>query len=79
MQNSNLPGAYDTLRKKFLESRKSRKKEVVGKIKIKKLRASPHKKLETKRAENAQLTNLRLAVELHKKMDAVKQNIRKSN
>ena len=80
MQNSTISGAFDTLRRKHLRVEDLReimeriKKKIEQKIKPRKL-----KSLNEKRAKKTKLTNLRLAMELRKKIDAVKQNIRKSN
>ncbi len=80
MQNSTISGAFDTLCRKHLRVEDLReimeriKKKIEQKIKPRKL-----KSLNEKRAKKTKLTNLRLAMELRKKIDAVKQNIRKSN
>jgi len=78
MQNSIIANALDDLRKKNLRDKKTSKK-------LKILR----KKLETQKPKNnnlgkemtrkAQLVSLQLAIELRKKMDAVKQKINKND
>lgn len=83
MQNSTLSGAFDTLRRKHLrvedlqELLERIKKRIEQKIKPRKLKSlNKEKKTNAKKSD---LANLRLAVEFRKKMDAVKQNIRKSD
>jgi hypothetical protein len=78
MQNSTLPGAFDELRKNNLRTEKvSRKLRILRKkLEIQKPKSL---NLEKARAEKAQLVNLRLAIELRKKMDAVPQKINKND
>ncbi|MFH1546351.1 MAG: hypothetical protein ABIE14_03165 [Patescibacteria group bacterium] len=83
MQNSTLSGAFDSLRKKHLrvedlqELLEQIKKRIKRKIRPRKLKSLNEK--QRANSKKSDLANLRLAVEFRKKMDAVKQNIRKSN
>ncbi|MBU1089281.1 hypothetical protein KKF38_00605 [Patescibacteria group bacterium] len=82
MQNSTLSGAFDSLRKKHLrvedlqELLEQIKKRIKRKIRPRKLKSLNEK--QRANSKKSDLANLRLAVEFRKKMDAVKQNIRKS-
>ncbi|MFH1375767.1 MAG: hypothetical protein ABIH35_03805 [Patescibacteria group bacterium] len=77
---STYRGAFDTLRRTKLRSEKL--KVALKKIK-EQLKQKPNlpklKNFIRERAHKAQLTNLRLVIKLRKKMDAVKQNIRKTD
>ncbi len=86
MQNSTISGAFDILRRKHLRVEDLRelleqiKKRIERKIRPRKLKSLNKKqRVNSKKSEKSDLTNLRLAVELRKKVDAVKQNIRKNN
>ena len=83
MQNSTLSGTFDMLRRKhlrvedlqeLLERIKKRIEQKIHPCKLKNLN-----KKQRVNSKKSDLKNLRLAVELRKKMDAVKQNIRKSD
>lgn len=74
MQKRNYSGAFDTLRKRNLWAGKlSRKLRILKKNLKNKIKPRKLKQLNPERSKKAQLLNLRLAVELRKKMDAIKQ------
>ncbi len=80
MQNSTLSGAFDTLRRKRLRSKNPRQKlEEIKKKVEQKNRLEKTKQSSKKLTNKTKLANLRFAIELRKKMDAVKQNIRKTD
>lgn len=80
MQNSTFRGAFDTLRKTKLRGEKL--KTALKMIK-ERLGQKPQllkvKNFLRERASKAKLVNLRIIAEVQKKMDAVKQNIRKTD
>ncbi len=80
MQNSSLPCAFEILKKKRLQKKiiaeklRKMKKTLDKKVKPQKL-----KSLREKQTSKSKLANLIISMELRKKMDAVKQNIRKND
>ena len=76
MQNSTIANALEDLRKKKMHAGKTARK--LGKLR-KKMEKNKPKKLSTARGKKMQLVNLRLAIELRKKMDAIKQKINKND
>ena len=80
MQNSSLPGAFEILKKKRL--RRENLAEKLRRLKqtlAKKTKAPKLKSLREKQTKKNQLADLIFSVELRKKMDQVKQNIRKTD
>ena len=78
MQNSTVASALEDIRKKNLREQKvSRKLRILRKKLV--IPKPKNLNLEKARTKKAQLSNLRLAVELRKKMDAVKQKINKND
>jgi len=82
MQNSTTSGAFDTLRRERLRETSTREKLTDMKKEIKKKnpsRSEKTKSLTKKDQQQVALANLKLAMKLHQKMDAMKQNIRKND
>lgn len=80
MQNQSLSGAFDTIRKKNLWAKElSRKLRILQKKLERKIKARAPKKFLKSRAKQTKLINLRLMIELRKKLDAIKQKINKNN
>lgn len=81
MQNSTRSGLFDNFRRKRLRAENLREllERIKKRIERKIIKSRKLKSLKKERAQKSKLANLRFAVELRKKMDAVKQNIRKSD
>jgi len=80
MQNSSLPGAFEILKKKRLRRENLAKKlRRLKQALAKKTKAPKLKSLREKQTKKNQLADLIFSVELRKKMDQVKQNIRKTD
>jgi hypothetical protein len=80
MQKSTTSGAFETWKKRRLRKEKlALKLKRMKKLLEKKINPKKLKSLKEKQAKKSKLTALLLSVQLRKKMDAVKQNIRKTD
>jgi len=80
MQKSTTSGAFDVFKRKRLrEKNLAEKLRRLKQALAKKTKAPKLKSLREKQARKSKLANLIVSVELKKKMDAVKQNIRKND
>jgi hypothetical protein len=80
MQKSTTSGAFDVLKRKRLRQEKlAEKLQRMKKSLEKKIKPQKLKSLQGKQAQKSKLANLIISIELRKKMDAVKQNIRKTD